>query len=348
MSHEDVVERGRYFTSKELPALIKGAIQCAMNPYSEDNVEGLINVGTAENSLMWPEIKEKLANSRDINLQTTKYDAGSGRFGFKQALSPFMNETFGVGTSVDSIAVASGSSALLEILFYCLCNKDEGVLVPSPYYGGFDFDLPARAGVKVVPVPTTFENNWRCTTESLQAAYDQAEKAGIKIKALIVTSPHNPVGTVLGDEECKIIVDFCTARNLHVVEDAIYAKSILGDTPYRSLWHRGFIEKEWRDRYCHLIYGFAKDFGMGGFKVGLFHSLNPAVMNAVASFCHFHTVSNDTQDALMKMISDSEYMANYWKTYQNRLQDPFKKTIVFLEESGIPFSMPDAGFFCLV
>ena len=31
-------------------------------------------------------------------------------------------------------------------------------------------------------MPTTFENNWRCTTESLQAAYDQAEKAGIKIK----------------------------------------------------------------------------------------------------------------------------------------------------------------------
>jgi hypothetical protein len=35
----------------------------------------------------------------------------------------------------------AGCSAILDSLFYCLCDEGEGVLIPAPYYPAFDNDL---------------------------------------------------------------------------------------------------------------------------------------------------------------------------------------------------------------
>lgn len=32
----------------------------------------------------------------------------------------------------------AGCSAILDNLFYCLCDEGDGVLIPSPYYPAFD------------------------------------------------------------------------------------------------------------------------------------------------------------------------------------------------------------------
>ncbi len=38
-------------------------------------------------------------------------------------------------------AVVAGASAAIEVLSYCLTDAVEGVIVPSPYYSGFDADV---------------------------------------------------------------------------------------------------------------------------------------------------------------------------------------------------------------
>lgn len=40
----------------------------------------------------------------------------------------------------------AGCSAILDNMFYCLCDEGDGVLIPAPYYPAFDNDLQARQG----------------------------------------------------------------------------------------------------------------------------------------------------------------------------------------------------------
>jgi hypothetical protein len=37
--------------------------------------------------------------------------------------------------------VSAGAGAVLDTLFFCLCNPGDGVLIPAPYYPAFDNDL---------------------------------------------------------------------------------------------------------------------------------------------------------------------------------------------------------------
>lgn len=46
----------------------------------------------------------------------------------------------------------AGCSALLDNLFWCICDEGDGILIPAPYYPAFDNDLQASpAGAVQLP-----------------------------------------------------------------------------------------------------------------------------------------------------------------------------------------------------
>ena len=47
---------------------------------------------------------------------------------------------------MDPEGLVVGAGAVLEILCLALAEPGEGVLIPTPYYAAFEFDLVARAG----------------------------------------------------------------------------------------------------------------------------------------------------------------------------------------------------------
>jgi 1-aminocyclopropane-1-carboxylate synthase len=98
-------------------------------------------------------------------------------------------------TSSD-IKLTAAATALHDILAYSLCAPGEGILTTKPYYGRFEIDFGNKAGVHVVAADTDHET---CFNEDvvdvLEAKMLESERAGVKIRAVLIVNPHNPLGS---------------------------------------------------------------------------------------------------------------------------------------------------------
>ena len=41
----------------------------------------------------------------------------------------------------EQLVVSAGLTAVLNYLFYSMCEEGDAVLIPTPYYSAFDFDV---------------------------------------------------------------------------------------------------------------------------------------------------------------------------------------------------------------
>jgi cysteine-S-conjugate beta-lyase len=112
----------------------------------------------------------------------------------------------------------------------------ETVIVMPPVYYPF-FSIVRDNGRRVAEAPLTraADGSWSFEGAALDAAADAAEAAGHRPAALLVSSPHNPVGRGWSELEAGAMLGFCERRGLTLLCDEIHADIIPGDRPFRSL-----------------------------------------------------------------------------------------------------------------
>lgn len=69
-------------------------------------------------------------------------------------------------------------------------------MTTKPYYGRFELDFGNEAGVQLVAAETDHE---QCFDEdvvtALERKLEECEKEGVKLRALLIVNPHNPLGS---------------------------------------------------------------------------------------------------------------------------------------------------------
>jgi aspartate/methionine/tyrosine aminotransferase len=262
--------------------------------------------------------------------------------GFREQLAVGMERLFlGRRFAPEQIAVLAGAGSVLELLFYALADPGDGVLVPTPSYAGFWGDLETRDELTIVPVPTSDADGFRLSAERLDRA---VAGAGRPVRALLFTTPNNPVGTVYTPAEIAAVLDWADGAGVHVVLDEIYALSVHGARPFTS--GARVVPRLGPTR--HIVWAFSKDFAASGLRCGVLVSENEAVLAAVDSLAYWAATSGDTQHLLGGLLADEAWLAAYVASNQARLAAAYRATTGALTAAGIPFVPAEAGFFCLV
>ena len=169
----------------------------------------------------------------------------------------------------------------MNIFATLMCDEGDAVLIPAPYYGGFDLDLSMRAHVKALPIPCA-PPTFRLTVEACEKAYSDAAGKDITVKAIILCNPGNPTGEIIPETLVREYLEWAKSHELQVVMDEIYAFSMLKEeTPSESDVYMGEFDAE-EDRQTspfvsilamkdipdpartHFVYGFSKDFCLNG------------------------------------------------------------------------------------
>lgn len=323
--------------------LVQAHFKCAGNPWHEtENPEGYINLGTAENHLLYDLIEPKLNKGGYIKEHHTHYAALHGMEEFREALADFLGQTTGVEMQAGQIAVGSGASSILDMMMYAICEPGDGVLIPAPYYAGFDHDLKTRVQVEPIPAFTKPADGFRLSRKVLQDALLMAGRRQIKVRALLLSNPNNPLGQVYDEETLRMIVDFAGEHGLELISDELYARSVFDDKkPFISL----LKVAEKAGRQAHLVYGFAKDFGLSGFKTGVLHTRNAKLMEAVQQLAYFMPVSNATQALLTTVIQDDAFLAEFTQKNKERLAHASSALDKALAGHKIKAQPRSAGFF---
>ncbi|KAK4771936.1 hypothetical protein SAY86_013711 [Trapa natans] len=337
------------------------------NPYHESlNPSGIIQMGLAENQLSFDLLESWIAQNPDaagfkrdgqsIFRELALFQDYHGLPAFKEALVEFMSEIRGkrVGFDPRNIVLTAGATSANEALMFCLAEAGDAILIPTPYYPGFDRDLKWRTGAEIVPIQCTSSNGFKITASALEEAYATAHRQNLRVKAVLVTNPSNPLGTTMSEDELNLLVTFVISKGIHLVSDEIYSGTVFSSPSFKSIVEvlserpdcRQSASDVW-DR-VHIVYSLSKDLGLPGFRVGAIYSSNRAVVEAATKMSSFGLVSSQTQYFLSAMLSDKKFTGHYIAENRRRLGQRHESLVRGLREAGIRCLDSNAGLFCWV
>ena len=208
----------------------------------------------------------------------------------------------------------------------------------------FDRDLRWRTGVNIVPVHCRSANGFQVTVAALDAAYGEAEAAGMRVAGVLLTNPSNPLGTTMKRSVLEDVLDFVVRKNIHLISDEIYSGSVFAAPDLVSVAELVESRPDVAAR-VHIVYSLSKDLGLPGFRVGVVYSYNDAVVTAARRMSSFTLVSSQTQKTLDTMLSDAEFTEEYIRTNRKRLRARHDHMVAGLAGAGVPCLHGNAGLF---
>ena len=115
------------------------------------------------------------------------------------------------------ITYTAGVVSALYFAVEALTEADDELMLFSPVYGPFYASIE-KQGRKLIDVPLAYDGG--CGYGLDLAAMERSVTP--RTKALLLCSPHNPVGRVWTEEELEQIVDFCRRHELYIIDDEIH------------------------------------------------------------------------------------------------------------------------------
>ncbi|KAH6695530.1 putative 1-aminocyclopropane-1-carboxylate synthase [Plectosphaerella plurivora] len=327
--------------------------------HPETNPGGYVSLGVAENTLMHTEIIEYMTKTFSIDSRSLTYGDGfSGSHRLRKTIARFINARFFPVTPVakSHVLVTSGLGPAIELCGFSLCDKGDGVLLARPYYGSFPVDMGYRAEAQIIGVSFgTSDPMGLETVQAYEAALEEARCKGIRVRALLLCNPHNPLGRCYTRELLEAYMRFCQKHSLHLISDEIYALSIWenpdapdapGFTSVLSIDTADLIDPS----LVHVLWGMSKDFGSNGIRLGCVVSQNNApFLRSLESNSYFACPSALADLATSRILSDDAFVETYTQTNRKRLAENYTLTVRFLKDQKIPYEKgANAGFFVWV
>jgi|LGOV01.1.fsa_nt_gb 1-aminocyclopropane-1-carboxylate synthase len=339
-------DRGKSLV-KDMPPLMHAHFSTVDKLYDpEHNSDGYINMGTAETHLVNDEVTDIIMKiQRDMTVKPSyiHYDYSYGIPEFRTAIAEYwQNLIFENNTErlikAENIVVGCGCSIALEMLATMLGDPGDAILIPAPYYTGFEDDIYARAGLLPIPVQCGPKLN----KSSFQEVIEEQKKKNIRVRAVLLSSPNNPVGTVYKPEELQNVIDFCMENNLDIISDEIYAQTIHDpNTKWVSMY--SLVPDEYLDR-VHVTSSFSKDFSLSGFRTGFVISFNKDMLKGMHVLSYYSNVSNHTQAVLTDLLKSPE-LPGIIQTSKEQLSNNQKMMSSMLKEIGIHSEPAQGGIF---
>ncbi|GAA4880480.1 aminotransferase class I/II-fold pyridoxal phosphate-dependent enzyme [Kitasatospora terrestris] len=293
--------------------------------------DGYLNLGTAENRLVWELLAERLAGRPPLAERHSRYAPLHGTEELRHRVSGLLSRLTGQPLDAEQLVVVSGASAALDAVASALCDPGDAIVVPAPYYGPFDSDLAGRSGAELLPARTDTGTG---LPEAVDRALERARRTGATVRAVALTSPCNPTGEVYPAETLEELLAVAAAHRVEVIADEVYAGTVFGRTAFASLAGRPGV---------HQVWGFAKDFGLPGLKVATVHTTDPELASAVRAFAHFAPVATDTQAMLSWLLSDVLWTDAFLAENRRRLAASYSAAAGLLDAHGIPYAPAGAG-----
>ncbi len=185
------------------------------------------------------------------------YTAALGLPALREAISRFYHERFGADVAPQRIIVTPGASGALMLALAVSTNPGDEWLLPDPGYPS-NRHLVRNAEGRAQALPVDAASRYQPTPEQVAAAW-QADTRG-----LMVATPSNPTGTLLGAAELAALHATTHARGGLLLVDEIYQGLTYGVPASTVLAQPALAAAD--DLF--VVNSFSKYFGMTGWRLG--------------------------------------------------------------------------------
>ena len=268
-----------------------------------------------------------------INEGFTKYTSASGIPELKEAVVEKFKKDNDLIYKPSQVIVSCGAKHTIYNILQSICNPGDEVIFAAPYWVSY-IEMVKLADATPIIIETTAPQNFSMTPEQIESVVSE------KTKAIIISSPSNPTGTVYHPDTLKQIAEIAVKGEFYVISDEIY-ESLL----YDGLTHQGVASfgKDIQD-ITFVVNGVSKAYSMTGWRIG--YTAGPEKAIQGMSRIQSHSTSNPTsisQKAALTALSGSQEAV---ETMQQAFEER-RNVIVqrFDELEGVTYIKPQGAFY---
>jgi len=259
----------------------------------------------------------------------THYAPAQGIPELREEIARKLREENGLEVTAENILVTPGAKhAIFEVAQTLIDDGDEVILF-DPSWVTYDACVKLSGG-KTVWVPTDRENGFK--------PMNLAEYVSDKTKMLILNTPSNPSGAVLGKDELKEIADLAIDHDFYVLSDEIYEKLIYDGEKHISIGSFDGME----DRTI-TVNGFSKSYAMTGWRIG-YLAAPKEIMKGLMKV-QSHSVSHPTTFVMYAALEALRQPQDFVEEMRQEFDRRRKLIVEGLRKIGFRTPTPKGAFY---
>ncbi len=227
-----------------------------------------LNIGQPD--IPTPEVAIKAI--KENTMKVVEYSHSAGNESYRRGLADYYKSVDIDITHNDIIITAGGSEAITIGFMSCLDHGDE-IIAPEPFYANYN-GFATSAGVKVVPVTSSIENNF-----ALPPISEFEKLITPKTKGVVICNPNNPTGYLYSREELEELAKLIKKHDLFLFSDEVYREFC-----YDGESHFSVMNLEGLENNVVLMDSVSKRYSMCGVRIGALISRNKELMATAMKF----------------------------------------------------------------
>jgi aspartate aminotransferase len=190
-----------------------------------------------------------------LNEGQTHYTPSAGIPPFREAIANEISSTRDIDVNPNQVVVTPGGKPIMFFAILALCEEGDEAIYPNPGFPIYE-SMINFSGAKAVPLPLLMEKEFRFDIDEFKKLVSP------KTKLIVVNSPHNPTGGVLGWDELRAIAEIAIENDIVVLSDEIYIR-ILYEGEFISITSiPGMMER------TIILDSHSKTYAMTGWRLG--------------------------------------------------------------------------------
>lgn len=261
-----------------------------------------------------------------------QYPPGFGMPVLREAIAAHQQRWYGLSVDPDAeVLVTAGATEALAASILALTEPGDELVAFEPFYDAYAA-VSALAGVRLVTVPLRAPGFAPDLDELTAAVSDRT-------RIILVNTPHNPTGAVLGREVLQHVVELATRHDAIIITDEVYEHLTFGPehVPLASL--PGAAER------TVTISSGGKTFATTGWKIGWITAPAP-LLQAVLTVKQYLTYVGGApfQPAIAVGLGLPD---TYFESVASSLAARRDVLAAGLAAAGFQVALPQAGYFIL-
>ncbi len=264
-------------------------------------------------------VKESAKKALDAN--RTHYTGPRGIYDLRKAIVEKVRNENGIDYTPEECLVAVGAKQCISSAILAYVDEGDEVIIPNPGWSIYE-SVVNFAGGKPILVPLREEKNFMLDLDEVE----EKTRGRKKLRMIILNTPNNPTGSVMGKDDLQGIAELAEKRNLIVLSDEVYEALTFGKPHHSIASLPGMRERTIR------VSGFSKTYAMTGWRLGYATAPEPIISrmeriginttSCPVSFAQFAAVDAITgpQDSVKRMVEEFRKRRDYMFSELSRIR----------------------------
>ena len=241
-----------------------------------------------------------------LNAGWTHYGPSAGYPELRETIAAEVSRTRGVPVNADEVVVVPGGKPIIFYSILALVDEGDEVIYPNPGFPIYE-SMIRYVGGKAVPIRLHEEKDFSFDVDEFSSLITD------RTRLVILNSPQNPTGGVLGKRDIEQIAQAIGDRNIFVLSDEIYSRLVFEGRHHSIMSEPGFKER------TILLDGFSKAYAMTGWRIG-YGVMRP---DLAAQFARLMVNSNSCTASFTQMAGVEALRGD--QSSVDRMRDKFRQ-----------------------